>query len=65
MSKVAQGLKGLFSGGAASGLADQAKAIGKQERDVAAAAAGQQRARSSNRGLLAFIDDRLKSTFGG
>jgi hypothetical protein len=65
MSGAAKAIKSLFSGGDSSGLRAQRRQLAEQERQVAAAAEGQRRARQSNRGLLAYLDDNLSSTFGG
>jgi hypothetical protein len=52
-------------GGQSKELREQARAIAEREREVAAAAEGQRKARSSDRGLLVFAEDYLKKTFGG
>jgi len=48
----------------AKSIAKQDAALDKKESDLAAAEEGQRKARSSNRGLLAFIDDQLKKALG-
>ncbi len=54
-----------FGGGSSKELRAQARDIATRERELAAAAEGQRKARSSNRGLLVFAEDTLKKTFGG
>jgi hypothetical protein len=66
MGKVAKAVKNIFDPPSTSGaIRSQRRDIAEQERQVAAAAEGQRRARQSNRGLLAFLDDTLSNTFGG
>lgn len=70
MSKVVKGIKSLFSGGD-----DQLKAIRQAQREqqrlleeerrrTEAIEAGQRRLRTGGRGLLAYIEDQLRETFG-
>jgi len=69
VSKMVKAIKSLFSGGGSSSQAatmrQQEAAIRSREREVEATAAAQRRARTSNRGLLAYVDEQLSSTFGG
>lgn len=68
MGGVAKAVKGMFKGPDTSAteaaLAKQNAALAKQEANVKAVEDGQRRAQSSNRGLLAFIDDELKKVMG-
>ncbi len=73
MGQAVKSVKNLFGGGSSSNpaLEAQTAAIQRQdatlrrrEADADAAEAGQRRNRSSNRGLLAFIDDELKKSLG-
>lgn len=52
-------VKGLF------GSSSQDKLIRKQQKDLEATEAGQQRLREGGRGLLAYIDDDLGGLLGG
>lgn len=55
----------LMGGSAKKALREQSRLQAQREAEVEAAAAGQRRARgSSGRGLIAYMDDGLKKTFG-
>lgn len=61
--------KKLFGGGD-TGMIEkaqrqQAAAIAEEKAKADAVEAGQRRARSGGRGLLAFVDDQLPSSLGG
>lgn len=74
MSFVVKGIKSLFGGGQDKQLAairqaqrEQQKQLEEERKRLEAIEAGQRRVRTGGggRGLLAFIEDELRSTFGG
>lgn len=55
-----------MSGSSKKALREQSRLQAQREAEVEATAAGQRRARgSSGRGLIAYMDDTLKTSFGG
>jgi hypothetical protein len=55
-----------MGGGSKKALRKQSQLQAKREAEVEAAAAGQRRARgSAGRGLIAYMDETLKTSFGG
>lgn len=65
MGKIVKGLFGGGDGGVRAAQAKQQAAIEGQQASVRAIEEGQRRNRGGGAGLLAYIDDKLKSTFGG
>jgi hypothetical protein len=56
----------LMGGSTKKALRKQSRLQAQREAEVEAAAAGQRRARgSAGRGLIAYMDDALKTSFGG
>lgn len=65
-------VKGLFGGGQDKQLREMRRAqqeqqaqLAEERRRLEAVEEGQRRVRTGGRGLLAFIDDQLSTTFGG
>lgn len=75
MTKVVKGIKSLFSGGSDKQVraqmraiqeaqAEQRRMLEEERRRTEAIEAGQRRVLTGGRGLLAFIEDELRRTFG-
>lgn len=65
MTQVAEKFLGGGSDAVAKQQAEQQAQIEAQQRATAAIEAGQRRVNGGGAGFLSFLDDKLKSTFGG